>query len=247
MNAAYRSLFVSRVAAAIGAARAAAAVTQTGVKGTIREILVRDLFRPLLPSDLGIGTGQIATVNNELSPQQDVVIYDRRILPPVLFEETVGIFPVESVLAAIEVKTTLTAVELRAAHDNAKTLLGYSYLSGERNRESGQPVFHAVEKVISAIFALNSDLTIGGKTELERYKELHAIGDPPVRAICVSGRGYWFYSGEWSYVPPDAEHQESLSFIVGLLETFARVGLTRRRPGLVAYLVDDPPIVRGSA
>ena len=94
MNDAYRSIFVSRVAAAIGAARATDAVTHSGVKGTIREILIRDLFRPLLPSDLGIGTGQIATAKNELSPQQDVIIYNRRILPPVLFEKTIGIFPV---------------------------------------------------------------------------------------------------------------------------------------------------------
>ena len=164
-----------------------------------------------------------------------------------LFEETIGIFPVESVLATVEVKTTLTAAELRSAYDNAKTIHGYSYLSGERKKESGQPVFHDVEKAISAIFALDSDLTVGGRTELERYEELHAIGDSPIRVICVSGRGYWFYTGEWGYIPPDGEHQETLSFIVGLLETFTRVGLTSRRPGLVAYLMDDPPIVRGSA
>lgn len=99
MNDTYRALFVSRIAAAIGAARATADLTHTGVKGTIREILIRDLFRPLLPSDVGIGTGQIATSAGALSPQQDVVIYNRRVLPPVLFEETVGVFPVESVLA----------------------------------------------------------------------------------------------------------------------------------------------------
>lgn len=247
MNTIYRSLFVSRVAAAIGAAKEVATLTHTGVKGTIREILVRDLFRPLLPSDFGVGTGQIATAKNELSPQQDVVIYDRRILPPILFEKTVGIFPVESILATIEVKTKLTATELRTAYDSAKTIHSYSYLSGERNTESGQPIFHPIRKAISAIFALDSDLTIGGKTELERYKELHTTGDTPIRVICVSGRGYWFYASEWNYIPPDEEHQEILSFIAGLLETFTGVGLTRRHPGLVSYLMDNPPIVRESA
>lgn len=247
MNDAYRSLFVSRIAAAIGAARATAAVTHTGVQGAIVEILIRDLFRPLLPADLGVGTGQIATFNDKLSPQQDIVIFDRRILPPVLFERTTGIFPVESVLATVEVKTTLTARELRSAHKAARTILGYSYLSGNRNNESGQSTPHDVKKAISTVFALNSNLAVGGKTELERYKALHAIGDPPIRAICVSGRGYWFYTDEWCYIPPDKEHQETLSFIVGLIETFTEVSLTRRRPGLVAYLTDSPPIVRGAA
>ncbi|MFC2053162.1 hypothetical protein ACFLV7_02525 [Chloroflexota bacterium] len=68
MNAAYRSLFISRIDTAMEAAKATAAVTQSGVKRIIREILVRDLFWPLLPSDLGIDTGQIATAMNELSP-----------------------------------------------------------------------------------------------------------------------------------------------------------------------------------
>ncbi len=247
MNAPYRSLFLSRIAGAISAAKAAAEVTQSGVKGTIREILVRDLFRPLLPSDLGIGTGLIATAKNELSPQQDVVIYDRRILPPVLFEATVGIFPIESVLATIEVKTTLTATELRSAYNNAKIIHGYSYIHGKRNGESGHLVSHNVKKAISTIFALDSDLAVGCKTEIDRFKELHPNGDPSVRVICVSGRGYWFYENEWSYLPPDAENQEILSFIVGLFETFTEVSLSRHRPNLLPYLMDDPPIVHGSA
>ncbi len=181
---------MSRIAAAIGAARATADVTHTGVKGAIREILIRDLFRPFLPSDVGIGTGQIATAAGELSPQQDVIIYNRHILPPVLFEETIGVFPVESVLATVEVKTTLTAGELRSAYDNAKTIQHYSYLSGGRIKEGEKTISHNVKKAISTIFALNSDLVVGDKVELERLTALYAGDDPPVRAICVSGRGY---------------------------------------------------------
>lgn len=244
MNAAYRAIFVSRIAAAIGAAKATADVTHTGVKGTIREILIRDLFRPLLPSDVGIGTGQIATAMGELSPQQDVIIYNRRILPPVLFEETTGIFPVESVLATVEVKTTLTSGELRAAYENAKTVQHYSYLSGGRIKEGEQPILHNVKKVISTIFALNSDLAVGGKTELERFTELYIGDDPPVRAICVSGRGYWFYTNKWCYISMTDEYQEIMSYIVGLIDTLFDVGLTRQQPGLVAYLMDNPPILR---
>ncbi|MFC2053163.1 DUF6602 domain-containing protein [Chloroflexota bacterium] len=174
-------------------------------------------------------------------------MYNRRILPPVLFEATVGIFPIESVLATVEVKTKLTIAELRSAYENAKTIHGYSYLSGERDEESGQPISHNVKKAISTIFALYSELAVGGKTEIDRFKELHAIGDPPVRVICVSGRGYWFYTDEWAYLPPDAENREILSFVVGLIEKFTEVSLSRRRPGLIPFLIDDPPIVRGSA
>jgi hypothetical protein len=247
VNTAYRDIFVSRIAAAIGAARAVADVTHTGVKGAIREILIRDLFRPLLPSDVGIGTGQIATAVGKLSPQQDIIIYNRRILPPVLFEETIGIFPVESVLATVEVKTTLTAGTLRSAYKHAKIIQDYSYLSSGKIKEGEQSTSHNVKKAISTIFALSSDLAVGGKTELERFTKLYAGGDPPVRAICVSGRGYWFYTDEWCYISMNDEHQETMSYIVGLIDTLFDVGLTRQQPGLVAYLMDSPPILRGAA
>lgn len=235
MNTIYRSLFVSRVAAAIGAAKAVAVVTHSGVKGTIREILLRELFRPLLPADIGVGTGLIATNQGDLSPQQDVVIYDKRILPPVLFEN-IGIFPIESVLATVEVKTTLTAAELVSAYNNAATIQNYRYLSGERNSETGQPVLHTVKNLIATVFALGTDLSTGGKTELQRYQEIHSSGEWPIRAICVLGRGYWFFKNEWCYEDADAEHREIVAFLVGLLHTFAEVAETRRRPDLAAYI-----------
>jgi Domain of unknown function (DUF6602) len=109
MNQHSHSIFVSRVVAALGAARAVSTLSHQGVKGAVREVLLRELFRPLLPRDMGVGTGQIATSSGDLSPQLDVIIYDRRILPPVLFEAVLGVFPIEAVLATIEVKTMLTA------------------------------------------------------------------------------------------------------------------------------------------
>jgi len=243
MNSAYRSIFLSRISGAIGAVKGTREVTHSGVKGTIHEVLIRELFRPLLPSDIGVGTGQIAASTGQLSPQQDVIIYNRRILPPVLFEENVGIFPVESVLAIVEVKTTLTATELRSSVESAKIIQQFPYLSGGHEQ---LPV-HNVKKTISTIFALDSDLAFDGKSELERLNDLYVGNDPPIRAICVSGRGYWFYTTEWCYIPTDNQHQETMSLIVGLIDTFVEVGLTRQQPGLVSYLMDNPPILRNDA
>jgi len=237
MNKTYRSLFVSRVTGALAAANAAATVTHTGVKGLIREVLLRDLFRPLLPADLGVGTGQIATSNGNLSPEVDVVIYDRRILPPVLFENVIGLFPIESVLATVEIKSKLTATELTSAYKNAKEIHSYQYLSGEDNSHTGQPIRHDVKKVIASVFALDSDLSSGGKTELQRYHEIHSSGDSPLRAICVSGRGYWFFSEHWRQVEPDEEHSETVAFIVGLCDVLGAVSKTRHQPRLAGYIV----------
>jgi hypothetical protein len=237
MNQHYHSIFVSRVAAALGAARAVSALTHRGVKGAVREVLIRELFRPLLPSDVGIGTGQIATSNGDLSPQQDVVIYDRRILPPVLFEAVLGVFPIEAVLATVEVKTTLTATEVASAHASASTIHTYQYLPGEDDNATGQPVVHSIEKIISSVFALDTDLKPDGKTELQRYQEIDRGSEPVVRSICISGRGYWYFSGAWRHVESDAQHSETVMFIIGLYDTLGRVAETRRRPKLVGYVM----------
>jgi hypothetical protein len=125
----FQALPRARIIGAVQSGRAAGTLTHQGVQGTVLEILVRGLFRPLLPADIGTGTGQILECSTgRLSPQVDVILYDKSILPPILHDESNGIFPIEAVLYAIEVKTTLTRSELQSAHDNAKTLYAFSYL-----------------------------------------------------------------------------------------------------------------------
>jgi len=113
MNTAYRDLALVRINAAVAAAQAAAKMSHQGLKGQLREIFVRELLRPLLPVYIGLGTGQIITARNKYSPQQDVVVYDTRLLPPFLADPSIGLFPIESVLYSIEVKSKLNATELR--------------------------------------------------------------------------------------------------------------------------------------
>jgi hypothetical protein len=73
MNSTFRSLLVARVHAAIGAARAVAGLTHPGLKGLLREIVVRELLRPLLPPRAGLGHGQLINAYDQQSTEQDVV------------------------------------------------------------------------------------------------------------------------------------------------------------------------------
>lgn len=131
MNSLFRDVFLARIAAAIGEARAASAIPHQGVKGQVREILIRELFQPLLPADFGVGHGHIvSSVEGKVSRERDVVIYDRRLVPPVLYERSLGLFPVECTLAAIEVKSRLTREELRDADAKASELFDFKDQSG---------------------------------------------------------------------------------------------------------------------
>ena len=119
MNNAYRDLLVGQAVKAVSAAQYAKSVTHAGLKGQLREIVVRDLLRPLLPFEFVVGTGQIVSAYGDTSNQIDVVVCDRRIVPPILYEEVSGIFLIESSLVTVEVKSTIDVSDLQAAHDSA--------------------------------------------------------------------------------------------------------------------------------
>lgn len=55
----YQNLLRSKIVSAISQAKAAAGFSHQGVKGTVLELLISQLFQPLLPADVGVGTGQI--------------------------------------------------------------------------------------------------------------------------------------------------------------------------------------------
>lgn len=239
MNTAYRELTLARVKATVEAANAVMKVKHKGLKGQLREIVTRELFRPLLPTDIGVGTGEIISADNRHSRQQDIVIYDKSILPPILLEGVTGIFPVESVLYTVEVKSILTASEIQTSHISATELLGFVYQSGEHDALD-KPVAHPIEQAISTILAFDTDLALGGKNELDRYNEICGSDIPTIRAICVVGRGHWLWHKVmgWKEFPWKHELDELVSFVAVVMNTYRRIAATRKVPRLGRYLID---------
>lgn len=229
----------SRVESAIGQARAVNGTVHQGLRGEILEILIRELFKPLLPADIGVGTGQIVNkYTEEISSQEDIILYDKSILPPILFNEISGFFPIESVLYTIEVKTTLTATELLKSHLAAKKLSGFDYLPGLKD-EKGNEKHHHVEKARSVVFALQSDLVENGKSEAQRYKEIYQNESPFLVAICVVDKEYWFeMRGCWVKLPIIDRFDEVLGFLGGVMNTYKSVASSRNDPLLGNYIID---------
>lgn len=97
-------------------------VEHTDVKGTLREIFISDVLELFLPNHLGIGSGIIINHYGEQSNQTDIIVYDKRVLPPFIHGGRIGTYPAESVIATIEVKSYLRDEELRVAEKSAKKL-----------------------------------------------------------------------------------------------------------------------------
>lgn len=237
----YQNLLRSKVISAIAQADAAAGFTHQGVKGTVLELLIGQLFEPLLPADIGVGTGQIIdSYSGELSGQIDIILYNKSILPPLLVAEKTGIFPIESVLYTIEVKTTLNASELKLAHESARKIgTKFGYRSGYLD-EHGKAKPHSIKKVKSVIFALKSDLSGTGISEAERYKNLYGDEIAYIRAICVSGKEYWYDNGNyWVGFKEGEQYDEILAFIGGVTNTYRSVSESRGQPLLGNYIIPE--------
>lgn len=242
MNTVYRDLILARAQSAINAARAVTGIDHPGLKGQLREIVIRDLFQPLFPSDIGLGTGVIITAINQQSQEQDIVVFDKSIVPPILLEGTTGVFPIESVIYAIEIKSRLTAAELRSSIDSARQLDSLQYMTGEYDT-ADTPIESISLRLIPAILAFNSDLSESGMTELERFKEIWGGSTdepPPIRMICVVGRGCWAWKptlpNKWRTWGGSYELEEVIRFIAAVMNSYKLIALSRKEPRLGRYL-----------
>ncbi len=98
------------------------------IKGTSIEYLLRRLFEQYLPLRFSVGTGQVATAKGEVSPQMDLMIYDRTTFPHLSSNEDGSIVVCcESVYGCIEVKTRWDHADVQ------KHFSGFSRVDAQRD------------------------------------------------------------------------------------------------------------------
>lgn len=98
-----------------------AIATHGGEIGSAREEIIRQVLFKILPPQFEIGTGEIIDSGGARSKQIDIVIA-RKDFPALALPSGAKIFLIESVLATIEVKSTLTKQSLHEALDNCASV-----------------------------------------------------------------------------------------------------------------------------
>lgn len=85
-------------------------LTHRGERGRNDEERLRQFLTQTLPGRFAVGTGFIVSGNPDAkaSNQTDIIISDRLINPPIHRELVAEVYPIETVLATIEVKGTLS-------------------------------------------------------------------------------------------------------------------------------------------
>jgi hypothetical protein len=205
MNKLLRDRLLADIDRCLTEARNCSQLKHAGLVGKVRQILVETLLIPLLPDGFRIGTGKVTDSRGSLSSETDVIIYDRRSVPPVLYDEKHGIFPIESVYYVIEVKSTLSGAEFERSIQNGVQL---------RSLVGRQP--H------SALFAFGSDLKEGKDSDrfIQRQKDMRV--PLPVNIFCVAGREYGHWNQVWNLFAPAEQHDEIVAFLVGVINTLVK-------------------------
>jgi len=209
----YRKVIKNRIDSYVANSRILNDLGHNGVIGEIRESGLGKLFEELLPIDWGLGTGIIIDSDNRKSGQTDLIIYYKRVFPPIFHEYNRGIFPVESCGFAIEVKTKSNASEIK------KTITNFNKIKSLENIKPPVPDIPEYRiKPIRVYFALSTDLTV--KNELDRYKEQDENSglNPAIQIICIVGKGIWIFyppesshlenKGIWRFYPNQGNHEE---------------------------------------
>jgi hypothetical protein len=196
-------------------------VKQDVEKGAFREFFVASLIRPLMPSHFGVGSGVVVAVNGQQSRQTDVIIYDRRLLPPILLAGERGVFPIDSVLAVVEVKSTLAASHYSGLVDAARRFVPPDiHVNGLPIAIPGRLAGDAARPMtiwpLFSVFAYTSDAP--QKDELERLQEQAPDHNNSIRLIGVLDKGVWSFEKEqWLPFRSSVPGDNSVKFFFSLL------------------------------
>lgn len=147
--------------------------------GRANEIAIANILEGLLPSSLGVGTGVIIDHHGGRSLQTDIIVFDQGQQPQIMAQTTQLMFPVESVIMALEVKTTLDA---EAVEDAGKKAASIRILRDSRDREA--PTV--------GLFAYNcagSPITLG-----QKIRNMEDLVRPDF--TCITNPGVIGYTGQ---------------------------------------------------
>jgi len=168
-----------------------------------------------------------------------LVVYHKKVAPPILISRDLGLYPVECVRYVFEVKSTLTATEVKDANKKFRSVR--SLLSFPKKQSDGSIQGGSLPSTV--LLAFSSDIS---GSEIERYKSHTPDEYPPCQVLCVLGKGYWFFDGKtkkWHGLDRQTDWQpyaEFCMFTTGLMNSLAREETSMKPfcPGAYVHIDD---------
>jgi hypothetical protein len=183
-------------------------------KDELRALFISNILQAFLTNQFGVGSGVIMNELGDQSDLVDIIIYDNRILPPFIQQQSIGVYPAESVIATITVKTCLRKTDLLSAEEFAEKLHRFIY-SPEKSSCGDYRYF----KPLCTIFGFYGS---GIKELAEKTSGVKWLSDhiQHVIAFCLIDKWAWYRSGndlhEWCISEHDPETNEETKQFISL-------------------------------
>ncbi|MFM2075533.1 MAG: hypothetical protein RJB34_1838 [Pseudomonadota bacterium] len=167
------------------------ALEHRGLRGRFRELLIDGMLEPWLPPSVACATGTVISFNNQYrsNTQEDVLLIDKSISPPVLLKPHVqeGVFLRNSVLARIEVKSSL---ESRHVTEFKTACKDFHKLGLDLTNEQFQS---QLIQMLELNFLFSFKSSSSKKTTLSWFSD---IDDGSLSAVCVADTGFWKWTND---------------------------------------------------
>ena len=172
------------------------AMPHPGIRGRFRELLIDNLITPWLPPYVQSGTGMIIDAAGEARQftQDDIILYDKSIVPPILSSASgasEGVFLYNSVIARIEVKSKVTRGDLQ------KFTSSSSDIAKLKHSVRGDPKV-PYTGALNFLFAYDSDAVGDGNPDYQLHRMIECMHsekcDPlsgVISMICIPKYGFW--------------------------------------------------------
>ena len=161
------------------AASAATAMSHPGLAGQVREIALRNCIAPYLTHSFRCGIGKIIDTTGHVTKQIDLVVYQTKLAPPLLFSNELGLFPAECCAYAFEVKSKLTALEIQKSLAVMETV---SQLRRFPNHGKNGALTFQEGSPATVLFAFDADIS---GNELKRYLMYDKRSNPVFTSMIV--------------------------------------------------------------
>lgn len=246
MNKYFRSILDAKIKKALADAKMAYHMKHSYLTGKLKEIFLHQLIEPMLNDNYSVGTGKVVDYLGNISGEIDLCIYSKNLNPPIFFSDfdKTGLYPIESVLETIEVKSDFNVKNIRDAYDK------FQIIHKDLIVTAG---FHDGNEILSTYFVKpNYTLfSFGYKSKnyspgkvLEKYSKVdpNCFSSPLIGNICIAGHGWLCFTSQgWMHASYDSEtgfNEEIIGFLSALANGLPDMEQSRGNPRIGYYLTN---------
>ncbi|MGX9727947.1 MAG: DUF6602 domain-containing protein [Candidatus Electronema sp. VV] len=107
-----RTIIQCKIDNIIQLAESVGSLRHNSTAGALREQYLSEFLREIVPDTVSVTSGFIADSFGNISPQLDLIVTKKSLLPLVTMKDGLSIVPVESAILAAEIKSNLTLSDL---------------------------------------------------------------------------------------------------------------------------------------